>query len=96
MPFSKPIWFTELGCPAIDKGANQPNVFIDLSGWSPRYFPEQIVRYANGQLGHKFLFGSDFPLIPPDKWIAAFDEAGFKPALRAPILKENAAKLLFT
>ncbi len=26
---SKPIWFTELGCPAIDKGTNQPNVFVD-------------------------------------------------------------------
>lgn len=29
VPGSKPIWFTELGCPAIDKGANQPNVFFD-------------------------------------------------------------------
>lgn len=29
VPQSKPIWFTELGCPAIDKGANQPNVFAD-------------------------------------------------------------------
>ena len=29
VPGSKPIWFTELGCPAIDKGANQPNVFVD-------------------------------------------------------------------
>ncbi|MEO9341119.1 glycoside hydrolase/phage tail family protein [Mesorhizobium sp. SB112] len=29
MPGSKPIWFTELGCPAIDKGPNQPNVFPD-------------------------------------------------------------------
>jgi hypothetical protein len=28
-PMSKPIWFTELGCPAVDKGANQPNVFVD-------------------------------------------------------------------
>ena len=28
-PRSKPIWFTELGCPAVDKGANQPNVFFD-------------------------------------------------------------------
>jgi len=25
----KPIWFTELGCPAVDRGANQPNVFVD-------------------------------------------------------------------
>ncbi|MFD1694836.1 baseplate multidomain protein megatron [Roseibium aestuarii] len=29
VPGSKPIWFTELGCPAIDRGANQPNVFVD-------------------------------------------------------------------
>jgi GTA TIM-barrel-like domain/Putative phage tail protein len=29
VPKSKPIWFTEIGCPAIDKGANQPNVFSD-------------------------------------------------------------------
>ncbi|MGJ8562217.1 MAG: baseplate multidomain protein megatron [Alphaproteobacteria bacterium] len=29
MPESKPIWFTEIGCPAIDKGSNQPNVFVD-------------------------------------------------------------------
>ena len=29
VPESKPIWFTEVGCPAVDKGANQPNVFID-------------------------------------------------------------------
>ncbi|MDQ3558377.1 MAG: glycoside hydrolase/phage tail family protein, partial [Pseudomonadota bacterium] len=28
-PRSKPIWFTELGCPAVDKGGNQPNVFFD-------------------------------------------------------------------
>lgn len=29
LPKSKPIWFTELGCPAVDKGTNQPNVFVD-------------------------------------------------------------------
>ncbi|WP_323762931.1 baseplate multidomain protein megatron [Maricaulis sp.] len=29
VPASKPIWLTEIGCPAVDKGANQPNVFID-------------------------------------------------------------------
>jgi len=79
---------------SLSMALHKPNVFIDLSGWSPKYFPPQIVRYANTQLGHKFLFGSDYPLIPPDKWIAAFDQAGFKPELRDPILKGNAAKLL--
>lgn len=80
---------------ALSMALHKPNVFIDLSGWSPKYFPPQIVRYANTQLGHKMLFGSDFPLIPPEKWIAAFDQAGFKPELREPILKGNAGKLLF-
>ncbi|MGV6812475.1 MAG: baseplate multidomain protein megatron [Brevirhabdus sp.] len=28
-PRGKPIWFTEIGCPAVDKGTNQPNVFLD-------------------------------------------------------------------
>ena len=80
---------------ALSMALHKPNVFIDLSGWSPKYFPPQIIRYANTQLGSKMLFGSDFPLISPDKWIAAFDQAGFKPELREPILKTNAARLLF-
>lgn len=79
---------------SLSMALHKPNVFIDLSGWSPKYFPPQIAKYANGQLGHKFLFGSDFPLIPPARWIAAYDEAGFKPELRERILKGNAAGLL--
>jgi hypothetical protein len=79
---------------SLSMALHKPNVFIDLSGWSPKYFPPQIIRYANSQLGHKFLFGSDFPLITPDRWIVAYDEAGFKPELRDQILKGNAARLL--
>ncbi len=37
-PRSKPIWFTELGCPAVDKGTNQPNVFHDPKSVES-YFP---------------------------------------------------------
>ncbi len=37
-PRSKPIWFTELGCPAVDKGTNQPNVFYDPKS-SESFFP---------------------------------------------------------
>jgi len=29
VPESKPVWLMEIGCPAVDKGANQPNVFVD-------------------------------------------------------------------
>ncbi|MEM7619817.1 MAG: glycoside hydrolase/phage tail family protein [Pseudomonadota bacterium] len=38
VPKSKPIWFTELGCPAVDKGSNQPNVFYDPKS-SESFFP---------------------------------------------------------
>ena len=79
---------------ALSMALHKPNVFIDLSGWLPKYFPPQIVRYANGQLGDKFLFGSDFPLISPDKWIEAYDSAGFKPALKDKILRTNALGVL--
>lgn len=79
---------------ALSMALHKSNVFIDLSGWSPKYFPPQIARYANSQLARKMLFGSDFPLIPPDKWIAAFKDAGFKEEVHQPILKDNAARLL--
>jgi len=73
---------------------HKTNVYIDLSGWSPEYFPPQLVQYANSQLKHKMLFGSDYPLITPDRWMKDFEQAGFKPEVRDLILKQNAIKAL--
>ena len=73
---------------------HKPNVYIDLSGWSPKYFPPQLVQYANHQLKHKMLFGSDFPLLTPDRWMKDFTEAGFKPEVHELILKGNAIRAL--
>ena len=67
---------------------------IDLSGWSPKYFPEILVRYANSLLRDKVLFGSDFPFITPDRWLADFAELPIKDEVRPLILKENAIRLL--
>jgi len=79
---------------ALSICTHKPNVYIDLSGWSPKYFPPQLVQYANTQLKTKMLFGSDFPLIHPDRWIADFQAAGFKPEVHELILKQNAIKAL--
>jgi uncharacterized protein len=73
---------------------HKENVWIDLSGWSPKYFPPQLVQYANTQLRGKMLFGSDFPLLTPDRWLADFEQAPFRDDVRPLILKENAARLL--
>jgi predicted TIM-barrel fold metal-dependent hydrolase len=79
---------------AISVCLHKDNVWIDLSGWSPKYFAPQLVQYANTQLRTKVLFGSDFPLITPDRWLADFEQAPFKDEVRPLVLKENAARLL--
>ncbi len=79
---------------ALSVAMHKPNVWIDLSGWSPRYFPPQLVQYANTLLKDRVLFGSDFPLITPQRWMKDFAEAGFKDEVRPLILKDNAIRLL--
>ena len=79
---------------ALSVCLHKPNVYIDLSGWSPKYFPPQLVQYANTQLKTKMLFGSDYPLITPDRWIKDFKDAGFKPEVHELILKQNAIRAL--
>ena len=79
---------------AISVALHKEQVFIDLSGWSPKYFPPQLVHYANTLLRDRVLFGSDYPLITPDRWLDDFARADFKDEVRPLILKENAARLL--
>src|SRR5215207_2366670 len=77
---------------ALSVCLHKPNVYIDLSGWSPKYFPPQLIHYANTQLKHKVLFGTDYPVITPERWMKDYDAAGFRPEVRNLILKDNAIK----
>jgi predicted TIM-barrel fold metal-dependent hydrolase len=79
---------------ALAIALHKAQVFIDLSGWSPKYFPPQLVQYANTLLKNKVLFGSDHPMITTERWLADFQTAGFRAEVTPLILKENAAKLL--
>jgi predicted TIM-barrel fold metal-dependent hydrolase len=79
---------------ALSIATHKPQVYIDLSGWSPKYFPPQLVQYANTLLRHKVLFGTDYPLIDPDRWIADFAKLDIKPEVRPLIMKANAVRLL--
>ncbi len=73
---------------------HKANVFIDLSGWSPKYFPASLVKLGNNVLSSKLLFGTDFPLITPEKWLGAFEQLELKDEVRPKILKANALRVL--
>jgi predicted TIM-barrel fold metal-dependent hydrolase len=79
---------------ALSVATHKPNVYIDLSGWSPKYFPPILVRYANTLLQDKMLFGSDWPVITPDRWLSDFSKIDIRDEVRPKILKANARKLL--
>ncbi|KAD3720576.1 amidohydrolase family protein [Arthrobacter yangruifuii] len=78
---------------ALAVARHKQNVYIDLSGWSPKYFDPKLVQHANSLIKDKVLFGSDFPLLTPDRWLTDFAEAPFKDAVRPLILKDNAIRL---
>lgn len=83
-------WHLELLAVARHKA----NVYVDLSGWAPKYIPREVLQYCNSVIPDKFLFGSDFPLFSPDRWLDEFDTLELKDHVRPKVLYENACRLL--
>lgn len=83
-------WIDEQIAVALHK----PNVFIDLSGWSPRFIPEALIRETNTRLQDKVLFGSDYPYITPDKWLGEWETLPIRENVRKKILIDNARRVL--
>jgi len=79
---------------ALSIAMHKPQVFIDLSGWSPKRFPQSLVSAMSSTLREQTLFGSDFPLIAPDRWLKAFADLELEPEVSIAILKGNAIRLL--
>ncbi|NDL56502.1 amidohydrolase family protein [Phytoactinopolyspora sp. XMNu-373] len=79
---------------ALSVALHKPHVHIDLSGWSPKYFPPNLVQYARTLLKHKMLFGTDYPVLTPERWIRDFEKLGFDEDVTQLIMRDNAAGLL--
>jgi predicted TIM-barrel fold metal-dependent hydrolase len=74
-----------------------PNFYIDISGWKPKYLPSSLIPYMNGPLQDKFLFGTDYPMIRHSPWMRSFREdlsSKLKPGISDKILTGNAERLL--
>lgn len=73
---------------------HKANVYMDLSGWAPRYFPDSLKREINGRLQDKVMFGSDYPDISPKRWLEEFQAGGYKPEVIEKVLYKNAQRIL--
>lgn len=81
---------------AIAVAQHKPNVWLELSGWSPRRMERQLLDAVRRQFRDRTLFGTDFPFITPDQWITAWNglDPVPDPELTQKVLFDNAARLL--
>jgi uncharacterized protein len=79
---------------ALAVALHKPQVYIDLSGWSPKYFPPILVQYTNTLLKDKMLFGTDFPVLTPERWMADLAKTSVRDEVKPGLFKHNAARLL--
>ena len=83
-------WHLDLIAVALHK----TNVYLDISGWSPRRIPAEVISELRGRLSAQFLWGSDYPFLTPERCLAEFDALGLPAEVAASVLHENAARIL--
>lgn len=83
-------WVEETIAVALHKG----NVYWELSGWAPKYFPDSVKRDARGRLQDKVMFGSDYPSMPYERVLREWDELGYSDVLKEKIFSKNAERIL--
>lgn len=83
-------WHLEVLASAMHK----TNVWVDLSGWRPKYIPPEVKRDCRGRLNERFVWGSDYPMLDPGRILDEFDEMGLEGERLDNVLKNNAARLL--
>lgn len=83
-------WIDEMTAVALHKG----NVFWELSGWAPKYFPPQLRSDIRSRLQDKIMFGTDHPSIPLPRLLREWDELGFSDDVMHKVFHANAERLL--
>jgi predicted TIM-barrel fold metal-dependent hydrolase len=69
------------------------NVFTAGDAYAPKHWPPQYVHYANSYGSHKVLFGTDWPVIDPERAVAEVAAHGLRPEAHARLMRENALRI---
>jgi predicted TIM-barrel fold metal-dependent hydrolase len=83
-------WHLELLAMALHK----TNIYVDISGWAPRYIPAEVLRDMKGRLQDQFLFGSDYPFLQPKRCLDELSALELPEAVLQKVLLDNGKRLL--
>jgi predicted TIM-barrel fold metal-dependent hydrolase len=72
---------------------HKANVYMDLSGVAPKYWPAEIMQQVK-LIQDKLLFGTDWPVLTPERWLEEFEAYGVPIEIRSKILLGNARRIL--
>ncbi len=78
----------------IAMALHKTNVYIDISGWSPRRIPAEVIRELRGRLTAQFVWGSDYPFLTPERCLDELDGLDLPADVRPAVLHDNATRIL--
>jgi len=70
-----------------------PNIHMAGDAYAPKHWPASAVKFADSYGQDKFLFGTDWPVIDPERAVREMDDLGLRPAARRKVMRDNALKL---
>ena len=82
-------WTAEM----ISMAWKHENIFIGVDAYAPRYWPPEIVHYLNSYGREKVLFGTDWPVIDPERAMAEIAEINIKPQAKELLMRGNALRI---
>ena len=69
------------------------NVFIGVDAYGPKHWPVQLVHFLNSYGRHKVLFGTDWPVIDPERAAREIAAMELRPESRAMLMRDNALRV---
>ncbi|WP_205520584.1 amidohydrolase family protein [Tropicibacter sp. Alg240-R139] len=78
---------------AVAVATKHENVYIDTSAYTAERYPPELVRFLNGHGAGKVLFGSTYPMMPPEKALKGLDSLGLDPTRQDMFLAGNAKRV---
>lgn len=75
---------------AISMAWKHENIYLAGDAYAPKHWPKSFVHYANTYGSHKVLFGTDWPVIDPERAVKEVDALGFRPESKQKLMRDNA------